>query len=105
MSERSVPQLSQASKVEISSTVTVSKLSPVIEFRAALVSRGFLGDFLVSSLPVYDGGMLEFLLVFLVVFSRKMAITIPNRRHNVLITTSDSFEILPSFRGEAMSAL
>ena len=87
MSERSVPQLSQASTVEISSTVTVSKFSPVIEFRAALVSRGFLGDFLVSSLPVCYGGMLEFLLVFLVFFSRKMTIRISNRRHNVVKTT------------------
>ena len=82
MSERSVSQLSQASTAEISSTVTVSQFSPVIEFRAALVSQFFLGDFLVSSLPICDGGMLEFLLVFLVFFSRKMAITIPNRRHN-----------------------
>ena len=29
------------------------------------MSRFFLGDFLVLSLPVCDGGMLEFLLVFL----------------------------------------
>ena len=64
VSERSVPQLPQASTVEISSTVVVSKFSPVTEFRAALVSRFFLSDFLVSSLPVCDGGMLEFLLVF-----------------------------------------
>ena len=105
VSERSVPQLSQTPTVEISSTVVVSKFSPVIAFSAALVSRFFLEDFLVSSLSVCDGGMLEFVLVFLVVFSRKMAITIPNRRHNPLKTTSASLEILPSFRSESMSAL
>ena len=80
-SERSVPQLSQTSTVETSSTVVVSKFSLVIEFSAALVSRSFLGAFLVSSLSVCDGGMLEFVLVFLVVFSRKMAIRIPSKRH------------------------
>ena len=105
MSERSVPQLSQASTVEISSTVTFSKFSPVIKFSAVLVSRLFLGAFWVSSLPVRDEGMLEFLLVSLVVFSSKMAIRIPNRRHYPQITTSASFEILPSFRSEAVSAL
>ena len=105
MSERSAQQLSQTSTMEISATVVVWKFPPVIEFCAALVSRFFSGDFLVSSLSDCDGGMLEFLLVFLVVISRKMAITIPNRRHNPPITTSASFEILPSFRSETMSAL
>ena len=68
MSERSIPQLSQTSTAEISSTVVVWKFSPVIDFCidfcAALVSRFFLEDFLVSSLSVCDGGILEFLLVF-----------------------------------------
>ena len=51
--------------METSSTVTVSKFSLVFEFSSLLVSGGFRGGFLVSSLPVCDGGMLEFLLVFL----------------------------------------
>ena len=84
MSERSVPQLSQTSTVETSSIVVVWKFSLVIEFRAAHVSRFWSGDFLVSSLSDCDGGVLEFLPVFLVGVSRKMVITIPNRRYNPL---------------------
>ena len=99
MSERSVPQLS------LTSTVIVLKFSPVIEFSATLLSQFFLGYFLVSSLSVCDGGMLEFLLVFLVVFSSKMAIRISNKRINPSIILSASLVLLPSFHIEVMSVL
>ena len=104
MSERSVPQLSQASTVEISSTVVVSKFLPVIESSTALVSRFFLGDFLVSSLPVCDGGILEFLLFFWVVFSTKTAIKIATKQHKLIRIKSNSLVILPSLQSEEMLA-
>ena len=75
------------------------------EFSSLLVSGGFRGGFLVSSLPVCDGGMLEFLLVFLVVFSRKAAVRIVTRSHKPVRTLSVFSVISPSFRSETMSAL
>ena len=105
ISERSMPQLLQTSTMETSSTVTVSKFSPSLNSLPCSCHGSFAGIFLVSSLPVCDGGMLEFLLVFLVVFSRKTADRIVTRSHKPVRTLSVFSVISPSFRSEAMSAL
>ena len=75
--------------------------SPVIEFRAALVSRFSLGDFLVTSLPVCDGGILEFLLVFLGNYSGTLTRTKWNRFYNLI----NNLPIYKSFQKQVLILL
>ena len=75
---------SLAHRVDFRCTALFSRTAIVTDtpLDFAPVSRFFLGNFLVSSVPVCDGGIQEFLLVFLIVFSSKIAIKSSNKRHN-----------------------